>query len=76
MSIVDDLHGGVLDKVVERYADHPAVIGYQVDNEPGLHLLHNHGIFQRFVNRLREQYGDVQTLRRLERYRSRTLRLA
>ncbi|MEV4579964.1 beta-galactosidase [Nonomuraea jabiensis] len=52
----------IIRKVVERYADHPAVIGYQVDNEPGLHLLHNHGIFQRFVNRLREQYGDVQTL--------------
>jgi beta-galactosidase len=49
-------------KIIERYADHPAIVGYQVDNEPGLHLLHNHGIFQRFVNRLREQYGDVQKL--------------
>jgi beta-galactosidase len=52
----------VVRKVVERYADHPAIIGYQVDNEPGLHLLHNHGIFQRFVNRLREQYGQVERL--------------
>jgi beta-galactosidase len=52
----------IIRRVVERYAAHPAVIGYQVDNEPGPHLLHNHGVFQRFVNRLRDKYGDVQTL--------------
>ncbi|MEI8409683.1 MULTISPECIES: beta-galactosidase [unclassified Kribbella] len=52
----------IIRRVVERYAGHPAVIGYQVDNEPGLHLLHNRGVFQRFVNRLRQQYGDVQRL--------------
>src|ERR1044072_9438541 len=52
----------VIRKVVARYADHPAVIGFQVDNEPGLHLLHNHGVFQRFVNRLRAQYGDIDKL--------------
>ncbi|UUU36208.1 beta-galactosidase [Streptomyces sp. CA-210063] len=54
----------VIRKVVGRYADHPAVIGFQVDNEPGLHLLHNHGVFQRFVDQLREKYGDVETLNR------------
>ncbi|WP_223190841.1 beta-galactosidase [Nonomuraea terrae] len=54
----------VIRKVVERYCDHPAVIGYQVDNEPGLHLLHNHGVFQRFVDWLRRTYGDVETLNR------------
>jgi beta-galactosidase len=52
----------VIRKVVARYAGHPAVIGFQVDNEPGLHLLHNHGVFQRFVNRLRAQYGDIDKL--------------
>ena len=52
----------VIRKIAERYADHPAVIGFQVDNEPGPHLLHNHGVFQRFVNWLRERYGDVRTL--------------
>ena len=41
--------------------DHPAVIGFQVDNEPGLRLLHNHGVFQRFVDWLRRRYGDVET---------------
>ncbi|WP_433435520.1 beta-galactosidase [Nonomuraea sp. CA-141351] len=54
----------IIRKVVERYADHPSVIGFQVDNEPGLHLLHNHGVFQRFVDWLRSKYGDVETLNR------------
>ncbi|MFI7018567.1 beta-galactosidase [Streptomyces sp. NPDC050164] len=54
----------VIRKIVERYAPHPAVIGYQVDNEPGLHLFHNHGVFQRFTDELRETYGDVRTLNR------------
>ncbi|HZL06172.1 MAG TPA: beta-galactosidase, partial [Coriobacteriia bacterium] len=54
----------VIRAVVGRYADHPAVIGFQVDNEPGLELLHNHGVFQRFVDHLRRTYGDVETLNR------------
>jgi beta-galactosidase len=52
----------VIRRVVSRYADHPAVIGFQVDNEPGLELFHNHGVFQRFVDHLRHAYGDVDTL--------------
>jgi len=52
----------VIRKIIARYADHPAVIGFQVDNEPGNELFHNHGVFQRFVDRLRLKYGDVQTL--------------
>ncbi|NUR97474.1 MAG: beta-galactosidase [Kribbellaceae bacterium] len=52
----------VVRKIAERYAGHPAVIGFQVDNEPGNELLHNHGVFQRFVDSLRHKYGDVQTL--------------
>ncbi|MFE1837392.1 beta-galactosidase [Streptomyces sviceus] len=54
----------VIRKMVARYADHPAVIGWQVDNEPGLHLLHNRGVFERFVDHLRDKYGDVETLNR------------
>ncbi|MFF1718460.1 beta-galactosidase [Streptomyces sviceus] len=54
----------IIRKIVARYADHPAVIGWQVDNEPGLHLFHNHGVFQRFVDHLRDRYGDVETLNR------------
>ena len=51
-------------KILERYATHPAIIGFQVDNEPGNELLHNHGVFQRFVDHLRHEYGDVETLNR------------
>ena len=54
----------VIRKIVPHYAGHPAVIGYQVDNEPGLELFHNRGVFQRFVDHLRNTYGDVETLNR------------
>ena len=43
----------VIRAVVGRYHDHPAVVGFQVDNEPGLELLHNEGVFQAFVDDLR-----------------------
>ncbi|MBT2532766.1 beta-galactosidase [Arthrobacter sp. ISL-48] len=54
----------VVRAVLERYAKHPAIIGFQVDNEPGMELFHNHGAFTRFVRRLKKQYGDVETLNR------------
>ncbi|MET9089596.1 beta-galactosidase [Streptomyces sp. NPDC004237] len=54
----------VVRRIVARYAGHPAVIGFQVDNEPGNELLHNRGVFERFVDHLREKYGDVETLNR------------
>jgi beta-galactosidase len=49
-------------RIIGRYAPHPAVIGWQVDNEPGIELLHNPGVFSRFVADLCERYGDVATL--------------
>lgn len=49
-------------RIVGRYAGHPGVIGWQVDNEPGIELLHNPAVFARFVDELRTRYGDVQTL--------------
>ncbi|MEU3786073.1 beta-galactosidase [Streptomyces sp900129855] len=54
----------VIRRILARYARHPAVIGFQVDNEPGLELFHNHGVFQRFTDHLRQKYGDVETLNR------------
>ena len=54
----------VIRAVIARYADHPAVIGYQVDNEPGMLLFHNHGVFQGFIRHLKATYGDVETLNR------------
>src|SRR5919199_1507087 len=52
----------VIRRILSRYAEHPAVIGYQVDNEPGNELLHNRGAFENFVDRLRTKYGDVDTI--------------
>lgn len=52
----------IVRKVVGRYADHPAVIGYQVDNEPGMQVPHNDHVFRRFVAWLRDRYGDVEAL--------------
>ncbi|TCN38302.1 beta-galactosidase [Kribbella orskensis] len=52
----------VIRRIVEHHRDHPAVIGYQVDNEPGLLLPHNESTFQAFVAGLRAEYGDVETL--------------
>jgi beta-galactosidase len=54
----------VIRAVVGRYADHPAVIGFQVDNEPGLVLFHNDHVFAEFVRRLQIEHGDVDTLNR------------
>lgn len=52
----------VVRAVVGRYAAHPAVIGYQVDNEPGAEILHNPGVFEGFRSWLRQEYGSVQEL--------------
>lgn len=52
----------VIRAIAGRYADHPAVIGFQVDNEPGAMLLHNEGVFAGFREWLRDRYGDVATL--------------
>ncbi|MDH2442590.1 beta-galactosidase [Amnibacterium sp. CER49] len=52
----------VIRKMVERYAAHPAVIGYQVDNEPGEHLPHNEHVFEGFREWLQDRYRTVDAL--------------
>ena len=52
----------IIRKIVARYAAHPAVIGYQVDNEPGMAIFHNHAVFQQFVDHLRNRYRTVEAL--------------
>jgi beta-galactosidase len=52
----------VIRRLVGRYRDHPAIFGYQVDNEPGLRLLYNNDVFERFVDWLRARYGTVEQL--------------
>ena len=36
------------------------MIGWQVDNEPGINILHNPDVFDGFREHLRERYGDVE----------------
>lgn len=52
----------VIRKILERYAHHPAVIGWQVDNEPGTEVLFNEGVFQSFKDHLAMKYGTVDNL--------------
>ena len=52
----------VIRRIVGRYADHPAVVGWQVDNEPGLSLIYNQDVFEGFVRWLRARYGSVEAL--------------
>ncbi|WP_426592119.1 beta-galactosidase [Cellulomonas sp. McL0617] len=54
----------VVRAVVGRYADHPAVVGWQVDNEPGNKFFFNPDVFEGFVATLRERYGTVDELNR------------
>ena len=49
-------------RILGRYASHPAVIGFQVDNEPGNEIIANPQVFQRFVDHLRREYGTVEAL--------------
>jgi beta-galactosidase len=52
----------IIRKVAGRYADHPAVVGWQVDNEPGLSLIYNPDVFAGFVRWCQERYGSVEAL--------------
>ncbi|WP_106815153.1 beta-galactosidase [Microbacterium timonense] len=54
----------VIRAVLGRHGRHPAIIGVQLDNEAGLHLIHNDDVVRRFRQWLAERYGDVQTLNR------------
>lgn len=54
----------VIRAVLGRYGRHPAVVGIQLDNEAGLHLIHNEHVIERFRRAVAEQYGDVETLNR------------
>jgi beta-galactosidase len=52
----------VITKIVERYRNHPSVIGWQVDNEPGAEILHNAGVFEAFKEKLKAKYQTVDAL--------------
>lgn len=52
----------IIGKIVERYAGHPAVIGWQLHNEPGLFVDYSPHVFQGFKDYLRHRYGTVERL--------------
>lgn len=54
----------VIRAVLGRHGRHPAVVGVQLDNEAGLHLIHNDQVVDRFRRWVAERYGDVETLNR------------
>jgi beta-galactosidase len=49
-------------KLLELYARHPAIVGFQVDNETGSGMLHNPNVFQAFIDHLKSKYGSVERL--------------
>src|SRR5215203_4029091 len=52
----------VIRKLVGHYAPHPAIIGYQVDNETSSGQLHNPDVFQKFLWYLKDKYKTVDCL--------------
>jgi beta-galactosidase len=55
----------IVERVAERYADHPAVVGWQVDNEFGCHgtvRCYCDDCTGAFRDWLRATYGDIETL--------------
>lgn len=52
----------IIRAVLGRYGDHAAVVGVQLDNEPGLHLIANDHVVAGFRRRLRETYKTVGAL--------------
>lgn len=52
----------IIRKLLERYASHPAVIGFQVDNETGTRFTHNRDVVDRFFRYLKRKFGTVDRL--------------
>ena len=52
----------IVRQLVHHYAAHPAIIGYQVDNETSSGLLYNPDVFQKFVDYLKAKFGSVDRL--------------
>lgn len=52
----------LIKKIVRRYANHKAVIGWQLHNEPGLKINYSRDVFEGFKDYLRRNYGTVNRL--------------
>lgn len=45
--------------MAERWASHPGVIGFQVDNETGVELLYNPNTISRFIDHMKNTFGSI-----------------
>jgi beta-galactosidase len=52
----------VIRKMMEHYARHPAIIGYQVDNETSTYGAANYDFFRGFVDYMKAKYKTTDTL--------------
>jgi len=55
----------IIRKMMEHYANHPAIIGYQVDNETATHGAANYDFFRGFVDYMKKKYKTTDTLNKL-----------
>ena len=52
----------VIRKIVERYADHPAIVGFQVDNETLTRGVNNPDYQNKFASYLKDKFQSVENL--------------
>jgi beta-galactosidase len=55
----------IIRKMMEHYAKHPAIIGYQVDNETHDYGTANYDYFRGFVDYMKKKYKTTDTINKL-----------
>jgi beta-galactosidase len=55
----------IIRKLMEHYAKHPAIIGYQVDNETHDYGTANYDYFRGFVDYMKKKYKTTDTINKL-----------
>jgi beta-galactosidase len=52
----------IIRNLLKYFAQHPTVLGFQLDNETGTGMLHNPSVFQKFIEYLKEKFTTVDRL--------------
>ncbi len=55
----------VIRKMMEHYASHPGIIGFQVDNETEARGVNNYDFYVSFVNHLKKKYKTPENLNKI-----------
>jgi beta-galactosidase len=55
----------IIRKIMEHYASHPGIIGYQVDNETEARGVNNFDFYVSFVNYLKKKYKSTDNLNKI-----------